>query len=604
MANPALSAEEHRARGTYRADRHGPKAKKDRRPKAWDRERPDDSVLIDPADAAGILAEACGYDPRDDPAGCWLDGEAGLRAVRWIHEHCTHVKGRLGGQALILTPLQQAMIITLFGWKRESGFRRYQKALLYVARKFGKTLIAAAIALYMLLEVDDPNESFDYREAGVESYCAAAKRDQAKLLWGPAKTMIRNDEYLLDHLKLYQHAISRKDESGELDGSYFEAISAEANSAHGYGPQSAIIDELHAQPSAELMEVLDTGMAARDEPLALRVTTADFLRESVCNEEYDYACKVRDGKIHDPYYLPLIFEAAPDGDWTSVESIRRANPNYPVTPTKAYMQSALRKAKQSVRYQNTYKRLHLNLRTASDVLWFDISRWDSCAGTVDAKALTGRPCYAGLDISSVSDLTSLKLLFPEDGDRVLSYFWAPKGTADRRREKGLIPDYHAWAAEGHLTLCPRDSIDQEMIVAKILECAERYDLRKIAVDRWNAEWLIARLAQHDIEVVKFGQGFASMSTPSKELERRVLSNEIQHGGHPVLRWCAGNVMVETDNSPAENIKPVKAKTKHKARNQDDNKIDGIVALVMAIGVAMVDMEPTESVYETMEPMIL
>ena len=575
------------------------------RPRIWDRDLPDDSVLIDPNEAAAILVAGCGYDPLRDAGECWFDAEAGLRAVRWIHAHCTHVKGSLCGKALILSPLQQAIIVALFGWKRNgTNFRRYQKALLYVARKFGKTLIAAAIALYMLLEVDDPDSPFDYREAGVESICAAAAREQAKLLWGAARGMVRNDEYLDRHLRRYQHSIARKDEHGELDESLFQAIASKDHTAHGLNPYFVALDELHAQPDGELMDVLDTGMASRDEPLSLRVTTADYIRESVCNEEYAYASDVRDGKIVDPYYLPLIFEALAEDDWTSEETWRKANPNYPVTPTRAYMQAACRKAQQIARHQNTFKRLHLNVRTQSDVLWFDIDRWNDCAGSVIPAELLGRPCYAGLDLSSVSDLTSLVLFFPEDDDRVLPYFWAPSGTADRREEKGLIPSYHVWAKDGHLTMCHGDTIIQRTVVDQVLRCAERFDLRKVAIDRWSADWLIAELGQSDIEVVKFGQGFASMSTPSKELERRVLSNEIQHGGHPVLRWCAGNVMVETDNSPAENIKPVKAKTKNKARNQDDNKIDGIVALIMALGVAMVDMEPAHSVYETMEPMIL
>ena len=574
------SAADLRASGSWRG-----KAKKEvgeRKNKAWSRERPGPESILDPNHAITLIP---GFDPHANSDGCIFDADEARSAVQWVHEHCTHAKGTLGGNAYELDALEQAIVCNLFGWKREDGTRRFRKSLVYVARKWGKTLFAAAIALYMLMELRDD----DYAEEGVEAYCAASARDQAKLLWNVAKRIVQNDEYLSERIRVYQHSMARIGFDGELDGSYFQSISKEANTAHGFNPQTYVLDELHAQPDGELLDVLDTGTASRSQPLAVLITTADFVRESICNEEYAYAKGVRDGTIFDPFYLPVIFEAEPGDDWTDEAVWKKANPKYPLTPTQGYMESQCKKAQSSPRFLNTFKRLNLNMRTESDVQWFDLSRWDRLGGGVSQDSLLGCRCYGGLDMSSVSDLTAFVLWFPDDGNVILPFFWVPRDTVNRRIERNVLPSYAAWEESGDLEVCSGGWIDQDVVLNRVRECAQLFDLRQVAVDRWNSAKASTELMKDGINIVLFGQGFASMSGPSKELERLYLAGDIRHGNHPVMRWCAGNVMAETDHSPAENIKPVKPKGKNKARKQDDNKIDGIVAAIMALGIAMNDI---------------
>jgi len=586
------------AAGSTQLDKFGKRRVSDgstKRPKTWDRKPVPASALISPAKAIMLIP---GYDPWKDSEGYVFDTRSAKRAVEWIHRHVTHVKGRLGGKGYRLTPLEQGIICNLFGWKSEkTGMRRYRKALIYVARKWGKTLFAAAIALYLLFECRESGEEWEYTEEGVEAYCAAAAKDQAKLLWGAAKRIIQNDEILSERCRIYQASVARIGPEGDQDSSFFQSICAEANTAHGFNPQVWVMDEVHAQKDGELMDVLDTGTASRTEPLAVLITTADFDRESICNEEHDYAKKVRDGDLSDPAYLPVICEVSLEDDWRDPETWKIANPKYPETPTQEYMEARCRKAQHNARFLNTFRRLNLNIKTQSDVQWFDLNQWDTMGDEFEWTDLIGRPCYAGLDMSSVCDLTAFVLVFPEDGNAILPFFWVPRVTVDRREEKQTMPSYRVWEDQGFMEVCSGGRVDQDDVLDKVRWAAEQFELRQVAMDRWNSAKAQAELAKDGIDVIEFGQGFASMSAPSKELEGLYVEGKMRHGGHPVLRWCAGNVMAETDNSPAENIKPVKAKTRNKQRVQDDNKIDGIVALVMGIGLAMVKEEPTTSVYE-------
>lgn len=524
-----------------------------------------------------------------------FDGKRAAKAINWIQQRCTHVKGTKAGEALVLSRVQRSIVANLFGWVRADGTRRYRKVLIYVARKFGKTLLAAAILLYLLVEDG---------EGGAEVYCAAATRDQAKLLWGPAKGMIRNDRYLQTRLRPYQHSIARLDpETGRLDDSFFQAICAEAISAHGYGPHAFAMDELHTQPDGELLDVLDTGTAARRQPVELNLTTADFDRESICNEVYKEACDVRDGRSRDPYFLPVIFEAKKGDDWRKESTWKKANPHYPVTPTRDYMKARFRKAMRNPRFRNVFLRLNLNYRTQSDVLWFDISVWDGCKKAVDWDDYCGEVAFGGLDMSSTNDLCAWALYFPRR-KALLVEFWATEEAAQLREESHKIPSYRAWADQGLLTICEGGWIDQDEVLEQVRLDCEFFNVQSIGVDKWNSAKAMTELQADGIKVYQFGQGFAAYTDPCKELERLVDSGKLRHDGHDVLRWCAGNIMVQTDGSPQEGMRPVKPKTKNKAPRQDDNKIDGIVAALMAIGRSQVEPKPKESVYKHRDPIIV
>lgn len=507
------------------------------------------------------------YDPYEQAEDCKFVEEKAKRAIDFIEELCTHTKGALAGSKLLLEPWQKCVIANMFGWIRPDGMRRYREVFFFVPRKNGKSLLSASIGNYMF---------FCDGEPGAEIYVAGAERDQASLCWNMSKQMILNEPYLDKRCKIYTASRSI---TNEKDGSFYRPISADAGTKHGFNAHCCLIDELHAHRNAELMDVLITSTGARKQPMIVYLTTSDYEREgSPCNERHDYAGKVRDNIIKDSRFLPVIYEATVDDDWTKQEVWEKANPNLGVSISLEFLERECKKAIESPAFQNTFKRLYLNIRTEQDVRWINMERWDASGDEMDIECLEGHRCYAGVDLASVSDLCALVLYFPEQ-KACLSYFWVPKDSAIKRSEKNRI-GYMGWHDSGDLYLTDGNVADYDIIRAKLNELNMIYEIREVAIDRWNSTQMQTQLSGDGFEVVPFGQGFGSMSAPTKELEKMILSGELQHFGHPVLRWCASNVSVEIDH--AENMKPSKKKS--------TEKIDGIVSLIMALGRAMVEDE--------------
>jgi phage terminase large subunit-like protein len=334
--------------------------------------------------------------------------------------------------------------------------------------------------------------------------------------------------------------------------------------------------------------------ANRIQPLMLFFTTADFDRPSICNEEYDYACKVRDNVIEDPSYLPVIYEAKTTDDWRDEKVWRKANPNLGVSVSLDYLRDECKRAQEIPAYENTFRRLHLNQRTEQDVRWLTLDLWDACGTAFDESSLKGRACYAGFDLSSNTDVAGYDLLFPPEKDERLWYvlprLYIPKDNAIKRERRDKVP-YFAWAKEGYITMTPGNVVDYAYIKAQFEQDRKDFNIREVAFDRWNFEALRQQFLAEgmaDEFFVAFGQGFASMSAPTKELEKLLLARELAHGGHPVLRWMASNVAVESD--AAGNVKP--------SKKRSPEKIDGIVMLIMALGRALVSAGPKISIYES------
>ena len=509
-----------------------------------------------------------GYDPYRNAGGCEFVPEAAQRVIDFFAECLCHIEGARAGQPFVLEPWQQAIIGNMFGWLRPDGTRRYREALIYVPKKNGKTPMAAGIALYLLM-CDG--------EAGAQVYSAAADRDQAALVFRWAAGMASYEPEIMRRLKVYRTYKSIEHPSS---GSVFRSLSHEAPAKHGLNISGLLVDELHAHPTPELAETLAAGTASRRQPLVVYTTTADFARESVCNAKYGYACRVRDGAIEDAAFLPVIYEALESDDWRDPATWAKANPNLGVSVTEEFFRREANRAEAEPAYLNTFLRLHLNVRTTSDVAWIAPEAWNGCAGAVDPEALRGHRCYAGLDLASTQDLTALVLVFPDDGNAVLPFFFVPEETARKREAKALKPSYVAWKQHGWMEFTPGNVCDYSFVRAKVKELAAAYDIREIAYDPWGAQQLATDLQGDGLVLTQMRQGFASLSAPSKELEKLLLGGQMRHGGHPVLRWCAANVMVETD--AAGNIKPSKAKS--------GDKIDGIVALVMALGLSIANAE--------------
>jgi len=531
-----------------------------------------------------------GYDPYAHAGDCVFDEQAAARAVRFFPAMLQHIEGEVAGKPFDLEPWQQAIVANLFGWKRPDGTRRYREAFVYVPRKNGKTPLCAGIGLFLLLCDGEP---------GPQVFTAAADKAQAALVYRHAAGMVHRQPALKKRVRPYRSLKSLEtfDQTGQ-----FRSLSHEADTKHGLNIHGCVVDELHAHPDGDLVDALQTGMASRRQPLLIHITTADYYRESICNRKYEYACNVRDNggdptkPGYDFAFLPVIYEAPDDADWKDPETWRIANPNLGVSVKREYLERECRRAQEEPSFQAAFRRFHLNQRTNADVVWLDMTQWDECAGDHPyaelAESLVGEPCHGGLDLSKTTDLTSLALYFARS-KTLLVWFWMPSETIEKAKDRDRVP-YLTWADQGYLETTPGNVVDYTFVRQRIEQIAKTYQPTSIGFDPHNATHMIQQLMNAGVDMVEYRQGFLSMSPPTKELERLVVGGQVVHGGHPVLRWCASNVMVRLD--PAGNIKPDKAKS--------TGRIDGITASVMAIGRSIDSGEDGPSVYEERDPIIV
>jgi phage terminase large subunit-like protein len=530
-----------------------------------------------------------GYDAWKTAGECWFDYEAAQLAVDFFPECLTHVKGEWAGRPIVLEGWQQGFIACIFGFKRPDQTRRYRAALLYVPRKNAKTTIAAGLALEF---------TFTDNEPGAEVYGGAANRDQASICHSIAKEMVRGSAELAKRAKIFKQAITF-----EAEGSFYQVLSSKGETKHGFNPHAAIIDELHAQKSRDLVEALTSGSGARRQPFTLYTTTADHARPSICNEVHKYASDVRDGVIDDPSFLPVIYEASREDDWTSEATWRKANPNLGVSVKLDDMREACKRAQERPAEENSFKRLRLNIITEQADRWLQLAKWDACAGDMNVEQLEeeleGELCHVGLDLSSKLDLTAIAMIFPPTEARpwwgLLVKCWAPRDNALEREKKDRVP-YLAWARAGLVKLTDGDVVDYDVVRADINALAERFQFSRgeetsqpqLALDRWNATHITKQLGDDGFDIVPFGQGYASMAAPTSELETFIIGGRLRHGGNPLLRWCAANIAVEKDS--VGNLKPSKKKS--------TEKIDPLVAAIMALGIACLTKSDQGSVYDT------
>lgn len=529
---------------------------------------------------AELLRSLPGYDPFLSVGDCWFDPEQARLAIEFIEECIHHMEGDLAGQPFLLEDWQKAFVANLFGWHRKDKLgrvvRRYKETLLYVPRKNGKTPLAAAVALYVF---------FCDQERGQQDYIAAASREQAGMLFRQAKGMVELEPELKARCRIY----GGKAEAGqsrsivkESDASFLRVISADGDTKHGGNSHLVIIDELHAQPDRELLDVLTTSTASlnRKQTTIIYLTTADFDRPSPCNEKHEYACQVRDGKIDDPSFLPVIYEAEQTDDWTDPAVWRKANPNLGVSVSEEYLDRECKKAQAKPTYENVFKRLHLNMKTEQDVRWIPAALWANGAEAFDPAMLEGRECHAGLDFGWRDDFAALVVVFEIEGEWfVLCWFWLPE---DGARDKRAYPVIE-FIAGGWVILTPGNATDIEAIYEQIRECGRKYYLRSISLDPANARKQGQDLMAEGFNVYEFGQSKRNYAAPCRLLESLLKEGKIHHGNNPVLTWMAGNAAAEL-NGLGE-IMPKKVKSAE--------KIDGICALTMALGGAQ--REPSVSI---------
>lgn len=521
-----------------------------------------------------LLKSLPGYDPFKGSKGKFVFDEATAeKAIGFIESCCKHCVGELSGSYIKLEKWQKAVVANLFGWKRKNGTRRYRHCLIMVPRKNGKSFLGACLALYLLLCDGEP---------GAEIYSAAGTRDQAKTLFDMAATMVQTEPALAKRVKSFKYHLEGP------ENSKYKVVSSEGKTNHGTNPHAVLFDEVWNQPNRELYESLVTGRAARRQPLFISISTAGYDKNTLGGELYNHACNVRDNQVDDPYLLPVIYEALDTDDWQSEKTWKKANPNYGVSVSCDYIKEECIRAANMPVYENTFKHFNLNMWTAQEVRWLSLDKWDICNKHVNLETLKGEVCYGGLDLSSKQDLTAFVLFFPKH-HLCLPYYWVPADRIEERCKRDKV-FYDVWAKQGHIYTIPGPVIEYGYVVDKIKQLSTQYTIKDIGFDRWEAAHVVNELNNARIDVVAFGQGYRDMSAPTKELERLVLKQQLNHLGHPVLRWNMGNVAAETD--PAGNIKLSKSKS--------FEKIDGVIALVMAIGRATANGygDEKQSVYRT------
>lgn len=519
--------------------------------------------------------------------GYSYDRAAADRVIRFFREYLRHHKGEWAGQALTPGPWQADEILRpVFGWRRQDGTRRFRVAYIELPRKDGKSTMGAGVGLY--LTVSD-------QEAGAEVYSAATKKDQAKIVHDAAKAMLKTSPRLQRFAKQLRNSIYC-----ERLGSKFEPLGADSSTLDGLNPHGLIIDELHAHSDRHVYDVLQTGTGARRQPLTFIITTAGVYDPvSIGWEMHELAVKVLEGAIADESFFAYITSADEGDDWREPRTWAKANPNLGISIKAEYLEAECARAQQSPAYENTFKRYHLNIWTQQVDRWITVERWNACPDSpVTPDQVAGRRCFAGLDLSTKLDVTAAVLLFPPlqpDGLwDVLWRFWVPEELVAERTRAHRLPDYAAWVRDGWLLQTPGNVIDYQLIRQEVNGLGKVCKVQEIGYDPWNASQLGVELQGDGFTLVEMRQGYKTLSEPAKALEALVLSRRLRHGGHPVARWMVSNVTVRTD--PNGNIAPDKSTAA--------GKIDGVVALIMALGRAIVQTPPQRSVYERRDPLVL
>ena len=495
------------------------------------------------------------------------DKSAADYAVAFIENLC-HTKGTWAGKPFELIDWQEQIIRDLFGTLKPNGYRQFNTAYIEIPKKQGKSELAAAVAL--LLTCGDGEER-------AEVYGCAADRQQAAIVFDVAADMVRMCPALSKRVKILA---SQKRLIYTPTNSFYQVLSAEAYSKHGFNIHGVVFDELHTQPNRKLFDVMTKGSGdARMQPLYFLITTAGTDTHSICYETHQKAKDIIEGRKIDPTFYPVIYGADESDDWTDPKVWKKANPSLDITVGIDKVKAACESAKQNPGEENAFRQLRLNQWVKQAVRWMPMEKWDKCAFAVDEDELEGRVCYGGLDLSSTTDITAFVLVFPpldeQDKYIILPYFWIPEDNLTLRVNRDHVP-YDMWERQGYLQTTEGNVVHYGFIEQFIEKLGERFNIREIAFDRWGAVQMVQNLEGMGFTVVPFGQGFKDMSPPTKELMKLVLEQKIAHGGHPVLRWNMDNIYIRTD--PAGNIKADKEKS--------TEKIDGAVATIMALDRAI------------------
>ena len=486
-------------------------------------------------------------------------------------ERLPHVKGPLAGEPISLEPWQVFILSTVFGWVKDDGKRRFRRSYIEVPRGNAKSTLSSAVALYMLAAD---------REGGAEVYSLATTRDQARIVFGDAQTMARRSPGFRSRFNVN---VGAHNMHVLASGSKFEALSAEGSTLDGLNIHFGCVDELHAHKTRTVYDVVETGTGKRDNSLLWVITTAGSNRTGICYEVRTFVTKLLDGVFEDDSQFGIIYGLDDGDDWTSEESLIKANPNWGISVRQEILGPLQAKAMQLPSAVNNFKTKHLNEWVNADTAWMDMRAWDACGdSSLDIDAFAGHPCWIGLDLASKTDIAALVLVFPhpEVADAYVAFgkYYLPEDTVSAAGNS----QYEGWMRTGRLTVTPGNVIDFGWIEADLLEMASRFEVQAVAFDPFQATQLSTRMLAEGLPMIEVRPTVLNFSEPMKTLEALVLQRKLTHDGDPVLAWMASNVVAHLDVK--DNIYPRKERA--------ENKIDGIVALIMALSRAI---KPGENV---------
>jgi phage terminase large subunit-like protein len=534
---------------------------------------------------------------EDEDFPYYYDSEAGDRVVRFARKLC-HWEGDWAGQPFEPLLWQRFLLCVLFGWKRKSDHkRRFRYAYVEVPRKNGKSFLASVVGLYMLIAD---------REEGAQVYAAATKRDQAKIVWDAACKIASKS-------KIRQTSLHWLSLRVKATNSRFEPLASDSEKLDGLNPHCAILDELHEWPDRALWDVIEDAFGARSQPLMFVITTAGYNKHGICYQQRTHGVSILDGamsrKYCDDTYFVFIADMdesvriKKDGtsetyyDWQNEDRWYEANPCLGAAKNVDYMRDQCNKASLMPGKENAFLNKQLDVWTEVEKRWLDMARWDACDGLVEREKLHRQKCYAGIDLSSNTDITAVVLLFPPGPYpewTVLPFFFLPEDNLKRAARRDRVP-YLEWKKTGLLLTTPGDIIDLEFIREFIIKLGEEFSIVEIGFDPWKAVEIATKLQTEGFEMVQMRQGHATLGPPTSDLEKKVLKKELRHGGHPILRWMAGNTTVIRDSN--DNIRPDKGGEGDGKTKKQRNRIDGIVALIMALGRGLFGKPIKKSKYE-------
>lgn len=489
-------------------------------------------------------------------------------ACRFL-ECLPHVEGTWGSETIELHPSHVFATVNIFGFRNRDGSRRFTDALFAVARKNAKSTWAAGVALYCLAVEG---------EVGPQVISAATTGSQARIVWSIAKRQVERVEDLREYFLLEPFANSI---ASYGNGGFFKPINAKASTQDGLNPSCVVLDELHAHKTHDLLNVLKSAAGARRSPLFLLTTTEGYETPGPWPEERKFAQQVLQGAIEAEHYFAVIYAIDEKDDLFDEAVWIKANPLMDCNPILAQKlrEDALEaKAKPGKLAEFSIKRC--NRPAASATSWLDLPKWAACSGPVDLDWLEGQPCWAALDLASTTDLTAWRLLWRVKG-RIYTFGrrWVPSDAVKQRTIRGTVP-YASWVADGHIVQTDGDVTDYAIVESAIRADVERFQPQKIGYDSWNAQDLVNRLSADELPLVQFIQGPKSYHPAMQELDRFYRSGHLNHGGDPVLRWCAANMVARKDSNL--NMAPDKKRSAE--------KIDDMVALLMAVGLSIAPSE--------------